>query len=364
MQAALVGLPGSGKTTLFNALTGGHAETGGGHAPGRATANVGVAKVADGRLDALSALFSPRKTTPADVTYIDLAFAPGALRSETLSGDLLGQLRGADALVHVVRGFTASGERPGDPWRDVEELELEFALADLAVVERRLERLRSSGRHGSPAERARDAAEEEILRRLQPLLAEGTPLRSHPFTDDETRLLRGYGFLSQKPLLVVVNLDETDLSSAAEREDAGRARLSSPRTDVAALSAKLESEIAELAPDEQSVFMAEMGVSEASRDRVVRLSYRLLGLISFFTVGEDECRAWTIPTGGTAVDAAAAIHSDIARGFIRAEVIGHDELLAAGSMAEARRRGQLRSEGKTYLVRDGDVVHVLFNVSR
>ncbi|MFN2483333.1 MAG: redox-regulated ATPase YchF [Candidatus Limnocylindria bacterium] len=365
MQVALVGMPGSGKTTLFNALTGGHAETGGGHAPGRASANVGVAKVADARLDALSTLFSPRRTTPADVTYVDLAFAPGALRAETLSADLLGQLRNADALVHVVRAFADAGQRrPDDLWRDAEEMELEFVLADLGVLQRRLERLRSSGRHGSPAERAQNAAEREVLSRIEPALSAGTPLRSQALADDDVRVLRGFGFLSQKPLLVALNLDESELEATGRLEAEQRARLSDAQTDVAGLSAKLESEIAQLNADEQAVFMAEMGIAEASRDRVVRLSYGLLGLTSFFTVGEDECRAWTVRRGATAVDAAGVIHSDIARGFIRAEVIGHDELLAAGSMAEARRRGQLRSEGKTYLVRDGDVVHVLFNVAR
>lgn len=362
MQVALLGLPGSGKTTLFNALTGGRADVGGYHSA-RGSANVGVAKVPDPRLDALSALFSPRKTTPADVTYVDLAFPAGTLREGSVSPDLMGQLRNADAVIHIVGGFDDAADT-GDPWGAAEEMELEFALADLAVVQKRLERLGTSGRHGSPAERARNAAEEEVLRRLEPGLSEGEPLRAHELDEDSVRLLRGYGFLSQKPLLVILNVSEGRLGDAAGLEAAGRQRVPARGTDVAVLSAKLESEIAELAQDEQADFMAEMGIQEASRDRVVRLSYGLLGLISFFTAGEDECRAWTVRRGATAVDAAGVIHSDLARGFIRAEVIDHAELLDARTMAEARRRGALRSEGKTYLVKDGDVMNILFNVAR
>ncbi|MDQ3881519.1 MAG: YchF family ATPase [Chloroflexota bacterium] len=364
MQVALLGLPGSGKTTLFNALTGGHAATAA-HGGARGSANVGVARVADARLDALSAMFSPRKTTPAVVTYVDLAFPAGALRAETLSADLAGQLRNADALVHVVRAFAAAGdEATADPWRDAEEMELELALADLGVLQRRLERLRTAGRHGTTAERTRNAAEEAVLARIEPLLGEGTPLRALDIGEDEERLLRGFGFLSQKPMLVVINLDEARMDPSEEVVREGEARLAGPGLAIATLSARIEAEIAELPPDEQEAFMRELGIVEPSRDRVVRMTYELLGLISFFTVGEDECRAWTVARGATAVDAAAAIHSDLARGFIRAEVIGHDGLLVDGSLAEARRRGHLRSEGKSYVVRDGDVVHVLFNVAR
>ncbi|HEX2141748.1 MAG TPA: GTPase, partial [Candidatus Limnocylindria bacterium] len=209
MQVTIVGLPGAGKTTVFNALTGGHAETGG-YSGGRAAPNIGVVKVPDERLDRLSELFRPRKTTPADVTYVDVAIPAGAAREGTVQPDVLAQIRNADALLHVARAFEG-GDRPADPWRDVEEMELEFTVADLTVVQKRLERLATSGRHGSPSEREQNAQEEELLRRLEPHLSDGLPLRTFSLTDDEEHRLRGYRFLTQKPVLVVLNIDEARL---------------------------------------------------------------------------------------------------------------------------------------------------------
>ncbi|HEX9635583.1 MAG TPA: DUF933 domain-containing protein [Candidatus Limnocylindria bacterium] len=364
MQVTIVGLPGSGKTTVFNALTGGHADTGG-YSGGRAAPNLGVVKVPDERLDRLSELFSPEKTTPADVTYVDVAIPAGAAREGTVAPDVLAQIRNADALLHVARAFEGGmAERPADPWRDVEELDLEFAVADLMVVEKRLERLRTAGRHGTSTEREQNALEEELLARLLPSLSDGLPLRALDLSDDDERRLRGYRFLSQKPVLVVLNIDEGRLDEAAALEAEGRARYGQPASDVAALAGKIEAEIAQLPAEDAAAFMDDLGIAEASRGRVVRLTYALLGLFSFFTAGEDECRAWTLRHGATAVDAAGAIHSDLARGFIRAEVVSYPDLMACGSIAEARKRGLLRSEGKTYEVRDGDVIEVLFNVAR
>jgi GTP-binding protein YchF len=364
VQVTIVGLPGSGKSTVFNALTGGHAETGG-YSGGRAAPNVGVVKVPDERLDRLAELFNPKKTTPADVTYVDVAIPAGAAREGTIQPDVLAQIRNADALLHVARGFDGgAADRPADPWRDVDELELELAVADLTVVEKRLEKLRTSGRHGSAAEREQNALEEALLERLLPHLSDGRPLRSVGLDADEERRLRGYRFLTQKPMLVVVNLDEAQLGGAPRLEEEGRARLAQPSTDLAALAGKIEAEIAQLSAEDAALFMEDLGIAEASRGRVIALTYALLGLFSFFTAGEDECRAWTLSHGDTAVDAAAAIHTDLARGFIRAEVVTYDDLMSAGSMAEARKRGVLRSEGKAYQVRDGDVIEVLFNVSR
>ena len=364
MQVTIVGLSGSGKSTVFNALTGGHAETGG-YSGGHAAPNVGVVKVPDERLDRLSELFRPKKTVPADVTYVDVAIPAGAAREGTIQPDVLAQIRNADALLHVARAFEAgTADHPADPWRDVEELELEFAVADLSVVEKRLEKLRTAGRHGSAAEREQNLLEEKLLEQLLPHLSDGKPLRSFELDADDERRLRGFRFLTQKPVLVVLSIDEAQLADTARLEEEGRGRFAQPSSDVAALAGKIEAEIAQLPPDDAALFMEDLGIAEASRGRVIRLTYALLGLFSFFTAGEDECRAWTLSRGDTAVDAAAAIHTDLARGFIRAEVVTYEDLMAAGSMAEARKRGVLRSEGKGYQVRDGDVIEVLFNVSR
>ena len=364
MQVTIVGLPGSGKTTVYNALTGGHAETGG-FSGGRAAPNVSVVKVPDERVDRLASLFVPKKTTYADVTYVDVAIPAGAAREGTVNPDVLAQVRNADALLHVVRAFDdPTSPMPADPWRDVEDLDLEFTVADLTVIEKRLEKLATTGRHGSQAERELAQREQELLARIEPHLSDGRAIRSFGLTEDEELLLRGYRFLTQKPVLVVLNIDDGRLPEADGMEAAGRERYAQPHTDVAALAGKIEAEIGELDDEDARPFMDELGIAEPSRGRVIRLTYALLGLFSFFTAGEDECRAWTLRTGSTAVDAAGAIHSDLARGFIRAEVIGVDDLLAAGSMAEARKRGVLRQEGKSYVVRDNDVINVIFNVAR
>jgi GTP-binding protein YchF len=364
MQVTIVGLPGSGKTTVFNALTGGHAETGG-FSGGRAAPNVSVVKVPDERVDRLAALFNPKKTTYADVTYVDVAIPAGAAREGTVNPDLLALIRNADALLHVARAFDdPANATPAEPWRDVEDLDLEFTVADLQVIEKRLEKLKTQGRHGSQSERDIAQRELELLARIEPHLSEGKPIRSFGLTDDEEFLLRGYRFLTQKPVLVVLNIDDGRLPEAESMESAGRERYAEPHTDVVALAGKIEAEIGELPDEDARLFMDDLGIREPSRGRVIGLTYALLGLFSFFTAGEDECRAWTLRTGSTAVDAAGAIHSDLARGFIRAQVIGVEELLSAGSMAEARKRGILRQEGKTYEVADGEVLEILFNVGR
>ncbi|MGH2456970.1 MAG: GTPase, partial [Candidatus Limnocylindria bacterium] len=255
MQVTIVGLPGSGKTTVFNALTGGMAETGG-FSGGRAAPNIGVVKVPDERLDRLSDLFKPRKTTPADVTYVDVAIPAGAAREGTIQPDVLAQIRNADALLHVARAFDGgAADRASDPWRDVDELDLEFTVADLSVIEKRLEKLRTSGRHGSPGEREQNALEEELLARLEPHLSAGGPLRAYGLTDDEERRLRGYRFLTQKPVLVVLNIDEARLGEVAALEEDGRSRYAHPESDVAALAGKIEAEIAQLPAEDAALFM-------------------------------------------------------------------------------------------------------------
>lgn len=367
MQIAIVGLAGSGKTTVFNTLTRGHAETGG---YGGVTLNVGVVKVPDERLDRLAEIFAPKKIVHADVTYVDLPAPPasseGRVGTEELPADHLARLRDSDALLHVVRAFEdpAHPHPAGsvDPARDLEGLDLEFTLADLVMTERRLERLKGSGRHGTPAEREAAEREEVILRRIHAGLEAGTPIRDLGLDADESKAIRGFRFLTEKPVLVLLNVGEGDVAREPELVAAIRAGYDHQHALVDALSAKIEMELGELDPDEAAVFMEELGIAESSLDRVIALSYRLLGLISFLTAGPDEVRAWPIPDGSTAVDAAAAIHTDLARGFIRAETVAYEDLVSLGSTAEARKHGRLRSEGKTYRVKDGDVIEILFNV--
>jgi hypothetical protein len=366
MQIAIVGLAHSGKTTVFNMLTRGHAETGG---FGGLTVNTGVVKVPDERLTRLTALFKPKREVPADVTYVDVPAPPlggdGAPGGD-IPADQLARLRNADALLHVVRVFEdPSLPHPAgsvDAARDTEQLELEFTLADLGVVDKRVEKLRTSGRHGSPQERESNERELEVLERILPALTVGRPIRDLELSEDDAKRIRGFRFLTEKPVLVLLNIGEGDIARHADLVAAATARISHRQTMAEALSARIEMEIGELSDEEAAIFRDDLGLQGSSLERVIRLSYELLGLISFFTAGPDETRAWTIPDGGTSVDAAGAIHSDLARGFIRAEVVGWEDLLELGSMAEARRHGRLRSEGKTYKVRDGDVIEVLFNV--
>ena len=366
MQIAIVGLAASGKTTVFNTLTRGHAETGG---YGALTLNVGVVKVPDDRLDRLAGIFKPKKVVHADVMYVDLPAPPasteGHVGTEELPAEHLARLRESDALLHVVRAFEdPSMPHPDgavDPARDLERLDLEFILADLAMVDRRLERLGASGRHGTPAERESNEREEVILRRLKTELEAGRPIRDAGMPEDEAKAVRGFRFLTEKPVLVLLNVGEGDLSTAAALVDRIAAGYEHRHALVDHLSAKIEMELGELESDDAATFMAELGIAESGLERVIRLSYRLLGLISFLTAGPDEVRAWPIPGGSTAVDAAGAIHTDLARGFIRAETVSYDDLVALGSTAEARKAGKLRSEGKTYHVADGDVIEILFS---
>jgi ribosome-binding ATPase len=366
MQIAIVGLAGAGKTTVFNTLTRGHAETGG---YGGLQLNVGNVKVPDSRLDRLAEVFRPKKIVHADVTYVDLPAPPastdGKVGTDELPAEHLARLREADALIHVVRAWDdpAHPHPAGsvDPARDLEQLDLEFIFSDLAMVDRRLERLRTSGRHGTPAEREANEREEAILARLKPVLEAGHPIRDELLDPDEEKVLRGFRFLTQKPVLVLLNLGEGDLTRAASLVEGLASGYDHRHALVDSLSARIEMELGELEPDEAAVFMEELGLRESSLDRVIALSYRLVGLISFLTAGPDEVRAWPIPDGSVAVEAAGAIHSDLARGFIRAETIPYEDLLAAGSIAEAKRHGKVRSEGKTYRVRDGDVIEILFS---
>ena len=356
MKLGIIGFPGSGKTTLFNLLTGAGAAVAQPAARGRL--NVGVARVPDDRVARLSAMFKPQRTVYATVEVVDVA---GFDRGERAQLDV-GELRNVDALLHVVRAFDSPALGPApDAAREIQGLEEELILADLEVVERRLQKL-GPGLKRKPTDA--EQREEALLGRLRGPLEEGVPLRAQALTGDELRLLRGYQLLSLKAILHCVNLAEDAVAHREARLAELDAVAKRPGTVVGWISAAIEGEVAALPPEEQKSFLDALGLPEPALHRVIRDAYALLGLVSFFTVGEDEVRAWTITAGAAAVDAAAAIHSDIARGFIRAEVIGWQDLLDAGSMAEARKRALLRLEGKDYPVKDGDICHFRFNVAR
>jgi ribosome-binding ATPase len=363
VDLGIIGYQRSGKTTIFNAVTRGHAQTG---AYGAGVQpNIGVVKVPDQRLEDLSKLFNPKKFTLADIRYIDF---PGEAFSEGHGPppQFLAQLARCDALIHVVRAFADETvphpQGSVDPARDAAAMELELAFADAGFIEKRLERIEASMRAVKAGER--DAAEREtaLLVRLKQGLEAETPLREQPMSAEEERLLVNYQFLSDKPLLFVLNVDEGDAARAGEIEAAFAAKARGARLAVAAISGKIEQELAQMSDEDAAEFRKDLGITEPGLDRMIRMSYELTGLISFFTVGPDECRAWNVRRGATAPTAAGKIHTDLERGFIRAEVVRWDELLAAGSMSEARKHGHLRQEGKTYVVQDGDCLNILFNV--
>ncbi|MFO7168087.1 MAG: redox-regulated ATPase YchF [Chloroflexota bacterium] len=360
MKIAIIGLPNSGKTTVFNALTRGTAETAA-YSSGLLEPNIATVKVPDPRLPVLAEMFDPKKVTYADVQYVDVGgLGGGAERGAGLPPALLNYIGGADALLHVVRAFQDEAvphpEGTVDPARDVEAVDLELAFSDLAIIERRLQRLNAEIGKMSSKEREQRIAERDLLVRLQGLLEGGQPIRDVDLSDDEERLIRGYQFLTAKPLLLVLNIGEDQLQSPPQLAYEHK------RSDVVALCGKIEAELAQLDDEDARTFMEDLGIEEPARDRVIARSYDLLGLISFLTAGPDEVRAWTIRRGTPAVEAAGAIHSDIQRGFIRAEIVAYEDLVRAGSMAEAKKQGTVRLEGKQYIVQDGDVCHFLFNI--
>ena len=360
MDLALVGLSQSGKTTVFQALTAGH---GSAAADGRGEA-IGAVKVPDERLQKLGVLVGAKKITPLELVLHDLP--PLFERGAAPSGTAAETLARADALIHVVRAFQRDDvPHPAgsvDPERDIIAFDAEVVLNDLAIVERRLEKLDTTARTAKPAEREAAQRESELLSRVKAHLDAGTPLRDVLTEPADVKALANFGLLSLKPMLVLVNIGESDVGERDAIEAKFRESCAKPHTGVAALCARLEAELAELPPDEAAEFRAEMGAGEGATDRVLDAIRGMLGLVTFFTAGEKDTRAWTVPEGATVLQAAGKIHTDIERGFIRAEVIAWDKLLELGSHNEARKAGQLRQEGRTYVVQEGDVINVLFNV--
>jgi ribosome-binding ATPase len=353
MKVGLVGFAGSGKTTIFNTLTGLTAEVGGYGA--KEKANIGVIKVPDGRIDQLVELFTPKKKTFAEISFLDVAGpqADDPTRSETgLDAKLVQHMREVDALVHVVRAFdNPMLLQDADPLRDIESFDSELLLTDLVQIENRIVRLKKE----------KDSTRErELLERLKDELEAEHLLRDVELAPEELAMIAGFRFLSLKPLLVLLNVGEE--AAASEPAEEVKSLSAAKHLSLIQMAGKTEMEIAELAPEEQRDFLQDLGISETARDRFIHAAYRLLDLISFLTAGEDECRAWPIKRGTSAQKAAGKIHSDIERGFIRAEVVRIEDLLEFKSEARCREHGKLKSEGKEYLVQDGDVIHFRFNV--
>ncbi len=352
MKVGIVGFAGSGKTTVFNTLTGLKAEVGG--YGGKEKANIGIIKVPDSRIEELARIYKPKKKVYAEMNFVDVAGPQGeaAKSGSQLDTKLVAEMREADALVHVVRGFeNPTIEQGVDLLRDIKGFETELILADLIPLENRLARMKKE---------KTNPQEKEVVEQCKAALDEEKPLRSLDFSPDQWQLLAGFRFLTQKPIMLLVNLAEDQIGKALPAEVEKYA--SDNGYKLISMCGKAEMEISELPPEEQGDFLRDLGIAEPARDKFIRASYELLDLISFLTAGEDECRAWTIRRNTTAHRAAGKIHSDIERGFIRAEVIAYHDFIAVGSEAKCRETGKLRLEGKEYVVQDGDIINFRFNV--
>jgi GTP-binding protein YchF len=356
MRIGIIGLPQAGKTTIFNALTHGNQPVV--SAGGRFEMHTAVVEVPDARVDLLSQMFKPHQTTYARITYVDLAGLEGTATKGDISGPLLTQLSQLDGFVQVVRCFENSRVPfPAgslDALRDMASLQGEMILNDSIAVERKLERLADEHRRAGGREKALVDRELALFERLQETLAAEQPLRNLELTVEEQKLISGFGFLTRIPVLILFNTSEGQTVPCVDYPGG--------RCEVVALQGKLEMDLAQLPPEDEQLFMEEYGIEESGLQQVINQTYCLMDLQSFFTVGEDEVRAWTVKVGATAWEAAGAIHSDLQKGFIRAEVVSYQDLIELGGLAEARKRGKLRLEGKDYLVQNGDIVHVRFNI--
>ena len=355
MQLGIIGLPQSGKTTIFNTLT--HGDQPIGAAVGRMEVHTAVIDVPDERVDRLSEMFNPKKTVYAKVTYADIAGLGSATDKGEISGQLLNQLTQMDGFIEVVHCFESPlvphVHGSVDPARDIQLMDEELLLNDQIMVERKLERLAEEHKKGGGREKGVIDREITLFEKLQDALSSAIPLRDIQLTVEEEKVLSGFGFLSRKPLLILLNLGEGQAQPEIQYDH--------QRSQIVSLQGKLEMDLGQLSDEDAALFMHEYGIEELGLSRMIRSSYELLGLLSFFTVGEDEVRAWTVRRGALAPEAAGEVHTDMQKGFIRAEVISYDELMEAGSMAEGRSKGKLRLEGKQYLVQDGDIISIRFS---
>ena len=366
MEITIIGLPKSGKTTIFNALTKGKADTTA-YTPTTLAPNIGVSKVPDPRLKTLENIFRPKKTMPAEIKYTDIAgMAKDFGKGEGISSQFLNYLSSADALLQVVRAFDDERiphiDGNVDAKRDMSTMDIELIFSDLTIIEKRRGRIESMIKGARSSERETYLKEQTLLEKIKSQLDKDIPIWQQSLTDEEIKSLANYQFLTTKPMLVIINIGENQLEQAPALETELLSTYSYPQFEAVALCGKLEMELSQLTEAEAEEFRNDLGITEPAPDRVIRTSYQLLGIISFFTTVSAELKAWTIPKGTTALKAAGKIHSDIEKGFIRAEVINFHDLERCGSLAEARKQGLLKLEGKNYAIQDGDIITFLFNI--
>lgn len=362
MQIGITGLPFSGKTTIFNALTSAHAKTGD-FSLGKKEPNRSKIKVPDPRVYDLARLYNPKKMTPAEIEYIDVGGLVKEIKEKASEAEFLAHLRDTDLLLHVVRVFEDPNiphpEGKVDPKRDITNFELEMILLDSDQIEKRIKRLE---KEVVSTKSEKDKRELELLGRCKEFLDKEIPLRDLDFSEDQQKLLSGYSFLSLKPQLVILNIGEDDIKKREILEKKISEFLKHKKTSASSVCGKLEMELLQLEEKDREAFMEDLGIERTALDRIIDLSYKLLGLVSFFTCNENEVKAWTIPSGTVALRAAGVVHSDMEKGFIKAEVINYNKLKELGSVQKAKERGELRLEGKDYVVKDGDVIFFRFNV--
>jgi ribosome-binding ATPase len=358
MRLGIIGLPNSGKTTIFNALTGGSYETSAA-STGQFEVNTSTVNVPDARIDKLSEMYSPKKTTYTNITYADIGGLDKGIGEGALAGQFRNELAQVDGFVHVIRSFeddkVPHPHNEINPANDLEAIDAEFLLMDLLSIENRLDRieseLRTKGKKADPAM----IAEKPLMERLKAQLEDDKPLRNLDLTADERKSIRGFGFLSQKPVLVLLNMGDEAIDPST------KITLTYDRSALIGIQGALEAEIAQLDAEDAEMFMEEYSITELSRSRVIRVSYELMGIESFFTVGPDEVRAWSFPAGASAPEAAGEIHSDLQKGFIRSEVFTYDDLIEHGTENAIKSAGKFRLEGKEYIVQDGDIMNIRHN---